>query len=133
MYSTLVPCAGKTYITWMVATGSEQTLDRLRRMVAGRDEDQVSVMEDQWLDLNKQLKWKFYGWLLVCCSRLSNHAKRQMWYVTFVAKFKGLSRSGAVELAQLGLMSTERFSDNRLTAMLRDHQTRTRSMFVTDG
>jgi len=44
----------------------------------------------------------FHGWLIMQINSIGNKGKRQMFYVTFIAKYFGLSREGIDIMAGYG-------------------------------
>lgn len=65
------------------------------------------------LKLLKHFRLRFYGWLLSALANLGNAGKVQMWYVTSIVKFLGLSRLGQSIMQQIGYAATDRYSDGR--------------------
>ena len=65
---------------------------------------QASVLSDNQV--------RFHGWLLVQINSVGNKGKRQMFYVTFIAKYFGLSREGMDLLAAYGYGVTLDMFDN---------------------
>ena len=61
-------------------------------------------MNDQLLeDVVARESKNFYGWVLASCAHIRPKARKQLFYLTFVARYHGLSVTGAEILAQYGL------------------------------
>lgn len=56
---------------------------------------------------------RFFGWLLSALAAIGTPGKRQLWYLTSVIKFLGMSRLGQNVMHGFGFSSTLRFSDGR--------------------
>jgi hypothetical protein len=60
-----------------------------------------------------EVKYRFYGWLLSALANIGVPGKEQLWYITSVVKFLGLSRLGQEVMQQFGFASTVRYSDGK--------------------
>lgn len=54
---------------------------------------------------------KFIGWLLFHLSNIGSNGRQQMFYVTFIAQYYGLSRNGVNHLAKYGYGVTNDMAD----------------------
>jgi hypothetical protein len=68
--------------------------------------------------LFKQMQLKWYGWVLSSIHDRGVGGKQQLFYISRLVKFLGLSRSGQTLLANLGFNCTLRFSDQQNEDML---------------
>jgi hypothetical protein len=66
------------------------------------------------------LKW--YGWVLSTIADRGVGGKQQLFHVSTLVKFLGLSRSGQALLSNLGFNCTLRFSDDQHDDMLDLHE-----------
>jgi hypothetical protein len=57
---------------------------------------------------------KFMGYILFACCNLSQKCLLQQFYVTFLAKFHGLSRKGMDSLAAYGYLSKRTFFNSEM-------------------
>ena len=63
-------------------------------------------VDRQLLDgIVKRESQQFYGWILTSCANIRPKPRRQLFFLTFVARYHGLSTSGADILAQYGLLT----------------------------
>jgi hypothetical protein len=68
--------------------------------------------------LFQQMQLKWYGWVLSSIHDRGVGGKEQLFYISRLVKFLGLSRSGQTLLANLGFNCTLRFSDQQNEDML---------------
>ena len=85
-----------------------------------------SLPEDVQVSLLHKLSSKFVGWLLFHVASLGNNGRKQMFYMTFVNHYFGLSREGIKTLSRYGYATNlTRFDDMRQSCLLRSqHNTR---------
>lgn len=76
----------------------------------------------------KRERGSFHGFVITACGNISTKLRRQRFYLTFVARYHGLSRKGIELLAHFGLlvkMSTydamEKSAMQQQQALLRYH------------
>lgn len=73
----------------------------------------------------------FAGWLLLHLGNVGSNGRDQLFYLTLVAHYHGLSRNGIDLLSRFGYATNlKRFDDNRKICLLQS-RTRTRSMIVS--
>ncbi len=120
------PLAGRLWITWCVQQAPQLVLDEFVRHVYCRPAGVAAIADSEWHELERTSLVPFHGWVLQAAAQLKWGAKKQMWFLTFMAEFKGLSRSGRKLFARMGNFTTERFSDVRQERMLARQAERTR-------
>ena len=85
-----------------------------------------SLPENVQVSLLQKLSSKFAGWLLFHVASLGNNGRKQMFYMTFVNHYFGLSREGIKTLSRYGYATNlTRFDDMRQGSLLKSqHNTR---------
>ena len=73
-------------------------------------------------------KGHFHGFIMTSCGNISTKLRRQRFYLTFVARYHGLSRKGIELLAHFGLLVKMSTYDAMEKAALEKHQDIIRSI-----
>jgi hypothetical protein len=85
----------------------------------GQREDQPLGQHDEdTLFDHYSLKW--YGWMLSAMASRTNAGKGQLFIISRLVKFLGLSRAGQEILAKFGFASTLRYSDRMAEETLKE-------------
>jgi hypothetical protein len=79
----------------------------------GNDNDKISLSADTENELFHSMSLKWYGWMLSAMAARSNGGKKQMFVVSRLVKFLGLSRAGQNIMSNFGFASTLRYSDKK--------------------
>ena len=110
------------YYLW---TCSGYTVFRQFQSSLNRSQD-GSLPQDVQISLLQKLSSKFAGWLLLHVASLGNNGRKQMFYMTFVNHYFGLSREGIKTLSRYGFATNlTRFDDMRKGSLLKSqHNTR---------
>jgi hypothetical protein len=104
---------------WYMTTCASFTQFRKYRTAAG-EARAMGVMipqdqQNQFISLNQH---NFTGWLLFHVSSTGTNARRQMFYLTFLMQYHGLSREGIELCADIGYCQRLRtFDDSRNEAL----------------
>jgi hypothetical protein len=80
-------------------------IKRLNGSVKARQNNEGPINEHVNLALYKENEPMFHGYLLYHCNSISKTAVKQMFYLTFAAKFHGLSKTGIKMLSKYGFLS----------------------------
>jgi hypothetical protein len=84
--------------------------DVFTKACAGRREvDPLGQQDEDTLFEHYSLKW--YGWMLSAMASRTRAGKAQLFIISRLVKFLGLSRAGQDILAKFGFASTLRYSD----------------------
>ena len=66
------------------------------------DDGNTMVSDDLEETIMEAERGKFHGWVILSCSSVGSKARQQQFYVTFAAKYHGLSNYGIQMLAHHG-------------------------------
>jgi hypothetical protein len=102
-YSVLVPFGGWLFEEWMGTWSSPSSKQLLR--------DAQQENPEMWTDSFKELLMKkegphFWRHVMQTLAHMTNSATTQQHYVTFMLKYKGITRSGHEILAKMGMTSS---------------------------
>ena len=87
----------------------------------GRD----SIPDDDVDGILEEYGSKIAGCLVFNLNSISTAGRYQLFYVTFIAKFYGLSRMGIIILSKYGLVSSMTYFDNKRKERIREAQLQT--------
>jgi hypothetical protein len=108
----VVPRQGKLFEAFIEMCGSRVYYTMYKQACSSAGHDQPIANEVE-IELLSKLRLRFYGWLLSSLANLGTPGKLQLWYITSIIKFLGLSRLGQEVMQQFGFLGTLRFSDGR--------------------
>ena len=92
-----VPGIGSLFEARLLTCGKHTSRKVLNKLLDGE-----AVSDDDIKAVIKSERTNFYFYILHCLNNMGLSAQRQMFYVTLVAKFRGLSWSGLALLSSMG-------------------------------
>ena len=109
------------YFMW---TASGYAIFRLFQSAAGNNGDDQAIPDHQQHDFMKAAGASFAGWLLWHLGNIGSNGRDQLFYMTLVANYHGLSRNGIDLLARFGYATNlKRFDDKRKMCLLQSRTT----------
>lgn len=112
VFFNLVPGQGQLFEAFIEICGSRVYYTMYRQACTSAGQDQP-IANEVVNELLSKLRLRFYGWLLSSLANMGTAGKLQLWYITSIVKFLGLSRLGQDVMQQFGFLGTLRFSDGR--------------------
>ena len=110
LYVVTAPRLGFLFEYYMYSTSGYACNRRWLQAVAGLDGDAaLTTLQQDTILADNQIS--FHGWLLLQINTMGSHGRRQMFYVTFIAKYYGLSREGIDLMAAYGFGVTKDMFD----------------------
>ena len=114
-----VPKLGLLFEFYMYFSSGYSANRQWNSMVNMIDDDQ-GLTDDQQDKLYEDNVNHFIGWLLWHICSIGSHGRRQMFFITFIAHYYGLSRDGIDVLAKYGYgVTMDLFDTMRMTSSMK--------------
>jgi hypothetical protein len=118
-----VPLGGFLFEYYMLTTSGYVSHRNYVKLLNEVEDGQPFSVPDQE-EFIKANSANFVGWLLFQIGQIGTNGRRQLFYVTFLSHYYGLSRNGMVCLARLGYaIGTTIFDDMRSCFVLQAKNT----------
>ena len=102
IYHTIVPMGGVLFEYFMDLCSGWAIHRRWTHQVKLCHDNDCIMTEETQNDFIKQCHVRFIGWLLVHIGCIGSNGRHQLYYLTFVLQFLGISRLGIKLLGDLG-------------------------------
>jgi hypothetical protein len=106
------PLSGLLFEAFFVLHAGRRMFARFTE-ACGDDVETLALPARTENELFDAMSLKWYGWMLSAMAARSNAGKEQMFVVSRLVKFLGLSRAGQNILSNFGFASTLRYSDKK--------------------
>jgi hypothetical protein len=115
---------GMLFEMWVNLMGSYTSYRKVRSHIADKPNERLSREDEEVIVLREKVK--FHGYVISAVHNIGNTGKTQMFFLSFTAKFHGLSNMGQDMLARYGfMMKPTLFSQERAESLSScDTQTR---------
>jgi hypothetical protein len=119
----VVPSGGRVFELYIELMGSWKV--HTDYMKWKRDGDGI-MEQGEYEVMVKAEKGSFHGFILSACGNISTGCRRQRFYLTFVARFHGLSRKGMQMLGFYGLTVKVSTYDKMEKEVIEEHHKKDR-------
>ena len=97
-----VPGGGRLFEMYLEMMGSSESYKQYRSWLRRNNDGVMDVAG--YNAILKRERGSFHGFVITACGNISTKLRRQRFYLTFVARYHGLSRKGIELLAHFGLL-----------------------------
>lgn len=111
----VVPVGGRILEMWLVAFAPKSLHRFFKRALKRRRDGEAAISNTDNEHIISKALPRFFGFVLFASCSVSQKALRQQFYLTFIAKYHGLSLSGINALSKFGLLSKSTFFHNEMS------------------
>jgi len=131
IYSHTAPRLGFLFEYYMFSTSGYASNRRWLQAVGGLiGNASLTTIQQDTIQADNQVA--FHGWLLLQINNVGSNGRMQMFYVTFIAKYYGLSREGIDLLSAYGYgVTKDMFDELRAKYKLRSESDTRYNSFIT--
>jgi hypothetical protein len=108
----LVPIGGRIFEAYLQGSAGYQANRTYVQEMRHLEYDDECISEEVNIALLEDCGRKFYGWLIMNVAGIGRAGLRQLFYVSFVSQYFGLTRSGMDTLGALGFLNKTSYYDN---------------------
>jgi hypothetical protein len=98
----VVPAGGRLFETFLEMMGTPESYKSYR--MCCRNGNNSLMTDAEYATVLRREKGSFHGFVITACGNISTKLRRQRFYITFVARYHGLSRKGIELLGHFGLL-----------------------------